>query len=68
MLTFVDLSRQGFRFRPSRSQPYWGVYSASKAALEALAADIVRMLSPDFSETGTLFDFPSGKMMSLLGA
>jgi hypothetical protein len=35
---------------------------------EALAADIVRMLSSDFSETGTLFDFPSGKMTSLLGA
>jgi NAD(P)-dependent dehydrogenase (short-subunit alcohol dehydrogenase family) len=86
-------------------RPYWGVYSVSKAALEALAktyagelrqsnvrvnlfypgptrtrmraqampgenpdtvkppealaADIVRMLSPDFSETGTLFDFLS---------
>jgi NAD(P)-dependent dehydrogenase (short-subunit alcohol dehydrogenase family) len=94
-------------------RPYWGAYSVSKAALEALAktyagelnqtnvrvnvfhpgatrtrmralampgenpdtvkppealaADIVRMLSADFSETGTLFDFPSGKSEVLLG-
>ena len=86
-------------------RPYWGVYSASKAALEAIvrtwagelrqtsvkanllnpgplrthmrapampgedpetlaapdavAADIVRMLSPDFAEAGILFDFPT---------
>ena len=33
---------------------------------EALAADIVRMLSPEFSETGTRFDFPSGKTRSLV--
>lgn len=92
--------------------PYWGIYSISKAALEALArtyaaetrqskvrvnifnpgatrtrmraqampgenpetlkpaddltADIVRMLSPTFTETGTLFDFPSGKSTSLM--
>jgi NAD(P)-dependent dehydrogenase (short-subunit alcohol dehydrogenase family) len=92
--------------------PYWGVYSLSKAALEALArtyaaetrqsnvrvnifypgatrtrmraqampgekpetvkpaeeldADIVRMLSPSFTETGTLFDFPTRKSTSLL--
>jgi len=88
-------------------RPYWGVYAASKAALEALARtyasemantkvrvnlinpgplrtamraraapgedpgtleppealapDIVRMLSPDYAENGVLFDFPSGK-------
>jgi NAD(P)-dependent dehydrogenase (short-subunit alcohol dehydrogenase family) len=92
--------------------PYWGVYSLSKAALEALArtyaaetrqsnvrvnifypgatrtrmraqampgekpetvkpaeeldADIVRMLSPSFTETGTLFDFPTRKSTALL--
>lgn len=92
--------------------PYWGIYSISKAALEALArtyaaetrqsnvrvnifnpgatrtrmraqampgenpetlkpaddltADIVRMLSPTFTETGMLFDFPSGKSTSLM--
>ena len=86
-------------------RPYWGVYSASKAALEAIvrtwagelrqtnvkanllnpgplrthmraqampgedpetlaapdavAGDIVRMLSPDFAEAGILFDFPT---------
>ena len=86
-------------------RPYWGAYSASKAALEALvrtyagevaqtrvkanllapgplrtamraqampgenpaslkppealAPDIVHMLSPDYSENGVLFDFPS---------
>jgi hypothetical protein len=33
---------------------------------EALTADIVRMLSPGFSETGTVFDFPSGKSEALL--
>ena len=88
-------------------QPYWGVYAASKAALdalvrtwagevaqttvranliapgplrtamraqampgedpktlkppEALAPDIVRMLSPDYAENGAMFDFPSGR-------
>lgn len=92
--------------------PYWGIYSISKSALEALArtyaaetrqsavrvnifnpgatrtrmraeampgerpetlkpvealnADIVRMLSPEFTETGTLFDFPTGKSTALL--
>lgn len=86
-------------------RPYWGIYSISKAALEALARtwagevqktnvrvnlfypgatrtgmraqampgedpetlpipealvpDIVRMLSPNFDEMGTVFDFPS---------
>jgi NAD(P)-dependent dehydrogenase (short-subunit alcohol dehydrogenase family) len=33
---------------------------------EALAADVVRMLSPEFSETGTLFDFPSRKTEALI--
>lgn len=93
-------------------RPFWGVYSVSKAALdalaktyagevrktnvrvnlfypgatrthmraqampgenpetlkppEALAADIVRMLSPDFDESGTLFDFPTGTSTVLL--
>ena len=88
-------------------RPFWGVYSASKAALEALvrtyagemantavranllnpgplrthmraqampgedpetlktpdavAPEIVRMLSPDYTENGILFDFPSGE-------
>ncbi len=92
--------------------PYWGIYSISKAALEALArtyaaetrqsnvrvnifnpgatrtrmraaampgenpetlkpaeeltADIVRMLSPDFTETGTLFDFPTRQSTALV--
>jgi NAD(P)-dependent dehydrogenase (short-subunit alcohol dehydrogenase family) len=87
-------------------RPYWGAYSITKAALDALAAtyagevrqtgicvnvfypgttrtrmraqampgedpetlkppealvpDIVRMLSPDFAETGTVFDFRTG--------
>jgi NAD(P)-dependent dehydrogenase (short-subunit alcohol dehydrogenase family) len=94
--------------------PYWGGYSISKAALEALAktyagelrktkvrvnlfnpgatrtrmraeampgenpetlktpemlaADIMRMLSPDFDDNGTLFDFPSGKTSRLIAA
>ena len=93
-------------------RPYWGVYSITKAALEALAktyagelrqtnvrvnllnpgptrtrmraqampgedpntlktadaltGDIVRMLSPEFSETGTMFDFPTGKSELLI--
>jgi NAD(P)-dependent dehydrogenase (short-subunit alcohol dehydrogenase family) len=88
-------------------RPYWGTYSITKAALDALAAtyagevrqtnvgvnvfypgptrtamraqampgedpetlplaealvpDIVRMLSPDFGESGTVFDFPAGQ-------
>ena len=88
-------------------RPFWGVYSASKAAMEALVRtyagemantsvranllnpgalrtdmraqampgedpqtlrtpdavvpDIVRMLSPDYTETGVLFDFPTGE-------
>lgn len=88
-------------------RPYWGVYSASKAALEALARtyagemastrvrvnlinpgplrtamraeampgedpatlkppeavapDIVRMLSPDYAQNRAIFDFPTGK-------
>lgn len=92
-------------------RPYWGVYTASKAALEALARtyagevrqtavrvnlmapgplrtamraqampgedpaslkppealapDIVRMLSPDYDDNGVLFDFASGKTMAL---
>ncbi|KAB2874281.1 MAG: SDR family NAD(P)-dependent oxidoreductase [Bauldia sp.] len=94
-------------------RPYWGIYSASKAALEALvktwagelrqtnirvnllnpgrlrthmraqampgedpatlktpdavAADIVRMLSPDFAASGVLFDFPTGSTTPLVG-
>jgi NAD(P)-dependent dehydrogenase (short-subunit alcohol dehydrogenase family) len=93
-------------------RPFWGVYSVSKAALDALvktyagevrqakvrvnlfypgatrtrmraqampgenpeklkppeavSADIVRMLSPEFDETGTLFDFSTGKSMAIL--
>ena len=89
-------------------RPYWGAYSASQAALEALvrtyageiaqtrvkanllapgplrtamraqgrpgedpmtlkppealAPDIVRMLSPDYAKNGVLFDFPSGRI------
>jgi NAD(P)-dependent dehydrogenase (short-subunit alcohol dehydrogenase family) len=92
-------------------RPYWGVYSTSKAALEALARtyagevartrirvnliapgplrtamraqampgedpetlkppeavapDIVRMLSPDYDDNGVLFDFPSGETIRL---
>lgn len=92
-------------------RPYWGAYSVSKAALdamvktwagevrqtklrinlfypgavrtrmraqampgedpetlpqpEALVADVVRMLSPDFDETGTLFNFATGTSRSL---
>lgn len=94
-----------------RLRPYWGVYSASKAALEALvktwagelrqtnvrvnilnpgrtrtrmraqafpgedpetlplpdaiAADIVRMLSPDYADNGSVFDFPTRKTTPL---
>lgn len=94
-----------------RVRPYWGVYSASKAALEALvktwagelrqtnvrvnildpgrmrthmraqafpgedpetlplpeavAADIVRMLSPEYTDNGACFHFPSGKTTPL---
>ena len=94
--------------------PYWGIYSISKAALEALArtyaaetrqsnvrvnifypgatrtrmraqampgenpetlkpveeltADIIRMLLPSFTETGTLFDFPTRKSTALMPA
>jgi NAD(P)-dependent dehydrogenase (short-subunit alcohol dehydrogenase family) len=93
-------------------RPYWGVYSVSKAALdalaktyagevrqthmrvnlfypgatrtrmraqampgenpealkpaEALAADIVRMLSPEFDKTGILFDFSTGKSVAMV--
>ncbi|WP_291389549.1 SDR family NAD(P)-dependent oxidoreductase, partial [Devosia sp.] len=96
----------------NRAQAYWGPYTATKAALEALvkvyaeemkstrvrvnllnpgplrtalrakgwpgenaetlqrpgvvAPDIIRMISPDFTETGTLFDFPSGTSKSLV--
>ena len=92
-------------------RPYWGVYSVTKAALDAMAKtwagevrqtnlrvnllypgavrtrmraqampgedpetlplpealipDVVRMLSPDFDETATLFDFATGKSRSL---
>lgn len=88
-------------------RPFWGIYSTSKAALEALVRtyanemqqtrvranlinpgplrtrmraqampgedpmtlktpdalvpDIIRMLSPDYEENGTLFDFPTGE-------
>jgi len=91
--------------------PYWGVYAASKAALEALvkvyaaeirqtaaranvinpgplrtrmraqavpgedprtlkppealAPDVVRMLSPDYGDNGVMFDFPSGETTPL---
>ena len=94
-------------------RPFWGPYSISKAALEALAAtwagevqktglrvnlfypgatrtrmraqampgedplslplpealvpDIVRMLSPDFEETGTVFNFPTRQSKPLIG-
>jgi NAD(P)-dependent dehydrogenase (short-subunit alcohol dehydrogenase family) len=93
-------------------RPYWGGYSISKAALEALAKtwagevqktnmrvnlfypgpvqtrmraqampgedpetlplpealvpDIIRMLSPDFDETGTVFDFPTRQSSPLI--
>lgn len=96
----------------NRAQAYWGPYTATKAALEALvkvyaeemkstrvrvnllnpgplrtalrakgwpgedaetlqrpgvvAHDIIRMISPDFTETGTLFDFPTGTSKSLV--
>jgi NAD(P)-dependent dehydrogenase (short-subunit alcohol dehydrogenase family) len=93
-------------------RPYWGGYSISKAALEALAKtwagevqktnmrvnlfypgpvrtrmraqampgedpetlplpealvpDIIRMLSPDFDETGTVFDYPTRQSSPLI--
>jgi NAD(P)-dependent dehydrogenase (short-subunit alcohol dehydrogenase family) len=93
-----------------KCRPYWGLYSISKAAVEALARTwagesettslkvmmvnpgplrtsmraqavpgedpmtlktpedlaphIVRLLSPDWSETGKLFDFPTGRVLS----
>lgn len=93
-------------------RPYWGTYSITKAALDAMAAtyaaevrqghacvnvfypgpirtrmralampgedpetlslpevlvpDIVRMLSPDFEESGTVFDFPSQTVTPLV--
>jgi NAD(P)-dependent dehydrogenase (short-subunit alcohol dehydrogenase family) len=31
---------------------------------EVLAPDVVRMLSPDYAETGVLFDFPSGRTIA----
>ena len=95
----------------NRAQAYWGPYTATKAALEALvkvyaeemkstpvkvnllnpgplrtalrakgwpgedvetlkrpavvAPDIVRMISPEFGESGMLFDFPTGTSRSL---
>ncbi len=96
---------------PHNCRPYWGVYSVTKAALEALvrtyaaevqnisairvnllnpgpirtgmraqampgedpmtlktpddlAPTIVKMCSPDFSETGIIFDFPTGKVLT----
>ncbi|MCX5511999.1 oxidoreductase [Kaistia algarum] len=95
-----------------RCRPFWGVYSASKAALDALvrtyaaeiastnvranlldpgklrtqmrakaapgedpmslphprevAADIVRMLAPDFTDNGTRFEFASGTLTRFL--
>ena len=98
----------------NRAQAYWGPYTATKAALEALvkvyaeemrstrvkvnllnpgplrtalrakgwpgedvetlkrpsvvAPDVIRMISPDFTESGTLFDFPSGTSKTLIAA
>ncbi|HOV04179.1 MAG TPA: SDR family NAD(P)-dependent oxidoreductase [Hyphomicrobiales bacterium] len=96
---------------PHKCRAYWGVYSASKAAMEAIvrtyadevrnitevranmlnpgpmrtamraqampgedpntlphpseiAPTIVEMLSPGFDETGKIFDFPSGKLLT----
>jgi NAD(P)-dependent dehydrogenase (short-subunit alcohol dehydrogenase family) len=94
------------------AQPFWGLYTATKAALEAMvkvyavelkltnvkvnilnpgplrtalrakgwpgedpatlrppevvAPDIIRMLSPDYTETGVKFDFPTGKTRPLV--
>ena len=102
---FVTSGAAGLR------KPFWGTYSVSKAALEALVAtyaseiagtgaranlinpgplrtrmraqafpgedpatlqppetivpDIVRMLSPDFTANGVLFDFPSGRTIAV---
>ncbi len=96
----------------NRAQAYWGPYTATKAALEALvkvyaaemqstpvrvnlfnpgplrtalrakgwpgedaetlkrpsvvAPDIIRMISPDFTDNGTLFDFPTGTVKTLV--
>lgn len=98
----------------NRAQAYWGPYTATKAALEALvkvyaeemrstpvkvnllnpgplrtalrakgwpgedvetlkrpsvvAPDVIRMISPEFTESGTLFDFPSGTSKTMIAA
>jgi hypothetical protein len=32
---------------------------------EVVAPDVVRMVSPDYSENGVLFDFPTGETQPL---
>ena len=44
------------------------IYEETLKPVEELTADIVRMLSPSFAETGTLFDFPTRKSKSLMRA
>jgi NAD(P)-dependent dehydrogenase (short-subunit alcohol dehydrogenase family) len=44
-----------------RAQAVPGEDPATLKPPEAIAPDILRMLSPDFQENGTCFDFPTGK-------
>jgi NAD(P)-dependent dehydrogenase (short-subunit alcohol dehydrogenase family) len=61
----VNLMNPGPIRTAMRAQALPGEDPATLKPPEALAPDIVRMLSPDYADNGVLFDFPSGKTVGL---
>jgi NAD(P)-dependent dehydrogenase (short-subunit alcohol dehydrogenase family) len=57
----VNLINPGPLRTKMRAQAMPGEDPETLKPAEALAPDIVRMLSPEFAENGVLFDFPSGR-------
>jgi NAD(P)-dependent dehydrogenase (short-subunit alcohol dehydrogenase family) len=61
----VNLMNPGALRTAMRAQAMPGEDPATLKPPEALAPDIVRMLSPDYDDNGVLFDFPSGETVRL---
>ncbi len=61
----VNLMNPGALRTAMRAQAMPGEDPATLKPPEALAPDIVRMLSPDYTDNGALFDFRSGETVAL---
>ena len=59
----VNLLNPGPMRTAMRAQAMPGEDPATLPSPEALAPAVIRMMSPDFTETGKIFDFPTGRLI-----